>query len=267
MSGSGWDAVAERFEAAPMPDVLVLCYHAVSLSWPAALSVTPEALDAQLGTLAQRGYRGMRFTDAVLEPVDGHVVAVTFDDNYRSVLELAKPILAPRVPGHALRPDRLRPTRTADALARHRQLAGDPPRAGDGEPRVGRAARAGRCRVGDRLAHLLASAPPGDRRRGPRARAARLEGAHRAELGCACPSLAYPYGAVDARSSRPPRGEPGTRPAPRCPSASTGPTRSRGRGSASTRSTSCGASGSRSRRRCGSSANESATRRLAASSV
>jgi peptidoglycan/xylan/chitin deacetylase (PgdA/CDA1 family) len=76
-----------------MHDLLVLCYHAVSPSWPAALSVTPEALDAQLGALAQRGYRGTRFTDAVVEPVDGPIVAVTFDDNYRSVLELAKPIL------------------------------------------------------------------------------------------------------------------------------------------------------------------------------
>jgi peptidoglycan/xylan/chitin deacetylase (PgdA/CDA1 family) len=76
-----------------MKDVLVLCYHAVSPSWPAALSVTPDALERQLGELARRGYRGVRFTDAVSGSVEGRVVAVTFDDNYRSVLELAKPIL------------------------------------------------------------------------------------------------------------------------------------------------------------------------------
>jgi peptidoglycan/xylan/chitin deacetylase (PgdA/CDA1 family) len=76
-----------------MKDLLVLCYHAVSPSWPAALSVTPDALERQLGELARRGYRGMRFTDAVSGRVEGRVVAITFDDNYRSVLELAKPIL------------------------------------------------------------------------------------------------------------------------------------------------------------------------------
>jgi peptidoglycan/xylan/chitin deacetylase (PgdA/CDA1 family) len=76
-----------------MTDLLVLCYHAVSPRWPAALSVTPEALDRQLGELARRGYRGMRLTDALARPVDRATVVVTFDDNYRSVLELAKPIL------------------------------------------------------------------------------------------------------------------------------------------------------------------------------
>src|SRR3954454_13564814 len=49
-----------------MNDLLVLCYHAVSHTWPAALSVTPEALDRQLGQLTRRGYRGARFTDVVL---------------------------------------------------------------------------------------------------------------------------------------------------------------------------------------------------------
>ncbi len=76
-----------------MRDLLVLCYHAVSPDWPAALSVTPDALDAQLGELARRGYRGARFTDAVMQPPRGKTVVVTFDDDYRSVLELAKPIL------------------------------------------------------------------------------------------------------------------------------------------------------------------------------
>jgi peptidoglycan/xylan/chitin deacetylase (PgdA/CDA1 family) len=74
-------------------DVLVLCYHAVSERWPAALSVTPDALDAQLGELARRGYRGARFSDAIARPAGERTVVVTFDDNYRSVLELAKPIL------------------------------------------------------------------------------------------------------------------------------------------------------------------------------
>ena len=78
---------------ASVSDLLVLCYHAVSPTWPAALSVTPEALDEQLGGLMRRGYRGARFTDALRACPAGRTVVVTFDDNYRSVLERAKPIL------------------------------------------------------------------------------------------------------------------------------------------------------------------------------
>ena len=77
----------------PAGDLLVLCYHAVSPSWPAALSVTPDALERQLDDLAQRGYEGGTFTDALTRAIDHHTVVITFDDSYRSVLELAKPIL------------------------------------------------------------------------------------------------------------------------------------------------------------------------------
>jgi peptidoglycan/xylan/chitin deacetylase (PgdA/CDA1 family) len=72
---------------------LVLCYHAVSARWPAPLSVTPEALEVQLRLLARRGYKGTTFDRLVSGPPDGPEVAVTFDDAYLSVLELAKPIL------------------------------------------------------------------------------------------------------------------------------------------------------------------------------
>lgn len=77
-----------------MIDVLVLCYHAVSPRWGATLSVTPDALEAQLATLAARGYRGARFLDAVSAPPHERTVAITFDDSYRSVARLAAPILA-----------------------------------------------------------------------------------------------------------------------------------------------------------------------------
>lgn len=74
--------------------MLVLCYHAVSERWPAALSVTPEDLERQLETLVGRGYRGATFSAAVRAPDRGRTVAVTFDDGYRSVIEHAHPILS-----------------------------------------------------------------------------------------------------------------------------------------------------------------------------
>jgi peptidoglycan/xylan/chitin deacetylase (PgdA/CDA1 family) len=74
-------------------DTLVLCYHAVSPTWPADLSITPERLEHQLSTLVERGYRGATFTESVTTPPGGSVLVVTFDDAYRSVIALAAPIL------------------------------------------------------------------------------------------------------------------------------------------------------------------------------
>jgi peptidoglycan/xylan/chitin deacetylase (PgdA/CDA1 family) len=74
-------------------DVLVLCYHAVSPDWEATLSVTPGSFAAQLRALASRGYRGATFLEAVADPPHPRTVAVTFDDSYRSVRELGRPVL------------------------------------------------------------------------------------------------------------------------------------------------------------------------------
>jgi peptidoglycan/xylan/chitin deacetylase (PgdA/CDA1 family) len=77
-----------------MQDVLVLTYHAVSPDWPAELSVFPDRMERQLRLLLDRGYRGATFTQAVLGPPAEKTLAVTFDDAYRSVIELAFPILS-----------------------------------------------------------------------------------------------------------------------------------------------------------------------------
>jgi peptidoglycan/xylan/chitin deacetylase (PgdA/CDA1 family) len=74
-------------------DLIVLCYHAVSPTWPAALSVSPVVLRRQLSRLVQRGYRGATFTKAVLEPSREPTVCVTFDDAYASVLAKGLPVL------------------------------------------------------------------------------------------------------------------------------------------------------------------------------
>ena len=72
---------------------MVLCYHTVSPTWSAALSVTPERFTAQLRHLVAHGYRGVTFSQIVRGEVPNKAVAITFDDGYRSVHELARPIL------------------------------------------------------------------------------------------------------------------------------------------------------------------------------
>lgn len=74
-------------------DALVLCYHALSPTWSAALSTTPERFERQLARLLAEGRRGVTFTEATRTPPGERVLAVTFDDAYRSVIELAAPIL------------------------------------------------------------------------------------------------------------------------------------------------------------------------------
>ena len=74
-------------------DLLVLCYHALSDRWNAALSTTPAKFTAQLELLQRRGYRGVTFTESVTGAASGKAVAVTFDDAFRSVGRLAEPIL------------------------------------------------------------------------------------------------------------------------------------------------------------------------------
>ena len=74
--------------------ILVLAYHAVSETWPAALAVTPAQLRTQLEWLLERGYRASTLHDAVTSKPAGSTLVVTFDDAYRSVLERAYPILS-----------------------------------------------------------------------------------------------------------------------------------------------------------------------------
>ena len=76
-----------------MARVLVLCYHAVSESWPAPLAVHPRQLERQLAFLVARGYRGATFHDVIAADPRERIVAVTFDDAYASLRRHALPIL------------------------------------------------------------------------------------------------------------------------------------------------------------------------------
>jgi len=111
-----------------MSDVLVLCYHAMSRDWGAGFSATPDRLEAQIGSLLERGYEGATFSDAVNRPLAERTLAVTFDDSYRSVIELAAPVLARLgVPGTVFvikicrilkrAAQRRRPSRTSGAIS------------------------------------------------------------------------------------------------------------------------------------------------------
>jgi peptidoglycan/xylan/chitin deacetylase (PgdA/CDA1 family) len=76
-----------------MSHVLALAYHSVTPSWSNALAVSPQTFEQQIGKLAERGYVGVTFTKAALEPAERPVVAITFDDAFASVAEWAAPIL------------------------------------------------------------------------------------------------------------------------------------------------------------------------------
>jgi peptidoglycan/xylan/chitin deacetylase (PgdA/CDA1 family) len=68
----------------------VLCYHAVSATWPHLLSVSPADLERQLESVLARGYRPVGAAEAARG--EGRLVHVTFDDGFASVLD-ALPVL------------------------------------------------------------------------------------------------------------------------------------------------------------------------------
>lgn len=73
--------------------MLVVCYHAVSREWPAELAVSADQLEDEVRFLLGRGFDPVTFTEAVTGSEPAKVMAVTFDDAYRSIYERARPIL------------------------------------------------------------------------------------------------------------------------------------------------------------------------------
>ena len=74
-------------------DVLVLCYHGISDTWPDEVAVGAERMRDQVQRLLRRGWRPATFTDAVLTRPAQRTLAVTFDDALRSVYRIALPVL------------------------------------------------------------------------------------------------------------------------------------------------------------------------------
>ena len=183
-----------------MSDTLVLCYHAVSETWPPMLAVRPDQFERQLEHVLERGYVATTFTDAVAAPPAPRTVAITFDDAYRSVYELGLPIL-----------ERL--GLPATVFVPTEQIDGDQPMAwpgidewldtehrgellGASWEQLGELAEAG-WEIGShtcthpRLPELDGRALAAELRRSREQIEARLRRP--------CTSIAYPYGAVDAR--------------------------------------------------------------------
>lgn len=79
--------------AAPVSELLVLCYHAVSDTWPSPAAIAPERLGAQVRYLLRRGYRPLTLSAALREAAPRKALVVTFDDAYASILRLGVPVL------------------------------------------------------------------------------------------------------------------------------------------------------------------------------
>lgn len=179
---------------------LVLCYHALSERWPAVLSVAPGDFESRLESLARRGYRGITFHQAVHASPGGRAVAITFDDAFRSVWELARPVLA-RLgwPGTVFAPTAFIGSEAPMAWPGIEHWIGGPH-----EPELvpmsweelGELADAGwevgsHSRTHARLPEL------GDEELADELSGSRRECEER--LGAPCRSVAYPYGAEDER--------------------------------------------------------------------
>jgi peptidoglycan/xylan/chitin deacetylase (PgdA/CDA1 family) len=178
-------------------DALVLCYHAVDPAWPHELSVDPDALAAQVGRLVRRGYRGVRFSD--IPRGEGRRFAVTFDDGYRSVHDEALPVLeALGVPGTVFLP--------TDWVGREEPMSWQ----GIADAAAGPHAASLRCVTWEQVDTLLGHgwemgshtcSHPFLTKCDDAALARELAASREllAERLGDCPTIAYPYGDVDAR--------------------------------------------------------------------
>jgi peptidoglycan/xylan/chitin deacetylase (PgdA/CDA1 family) len=74
-------------------ELLVLCYHAISPSWEASLSVTPDAFERQISTLVRQGWTSTTFTEVTRHTPGAKTLVITFDDAFASVKNYALPVL------------------------------------------------------------------------------------------------------------------------------------------------------------------------------
>lgn len=180
-------------------DRIILCYHAVSDDWPTPTAVTRSDLRDQLVLLRRRGYRGVTFSEAVRGNGDGRVVALTFDDAHLSVHEHVRPALdALGWPATVFAPTRCVGPAGSMAWDGNQQWAeawGDELRS-MGWPELSELAAQG-WEIGSHT-----QTHPFLPELSPEALERELVGSREdieTEVGIRCESIAYPYGAIDAR--------------------------------------------------------------------
>jgi peptidoglycan/xylan/chitin deacetylase (PgdA/CDA1 family) len=186
-----------------MGDLLILCYHAVSDTWPTEFAVSPDRLEAQLRHLLGRGYRPLTLSQALRSGGAGKTLAVTFDDAFLSVFERALPVTAKlRVPATIFVPTAYVESPTAMQWASLDRWAGTPH-----EDEL-------RCMSWEQLRALVDAGwevgSHSDTHRKLTALSDReldtelVESKRRCEEGAQqrCETLAYPFGAYDERVMR-----------------------------------------------------------------
>lgn len=181
-------------------DRLVLCYHAVSADWPAATAVRPEDLARQVEILVRRGYEGTTFTRAVQDHGRRRLAAVTFDDAHLSVWDHARGILASHGwPGTVFVPTGYA-GRDGLMLWSGNELWADTPWSGELRcmdwGQIATLAEEG-WEIGSHTRTHPILPDVEDAPLAEELAASRMELEER--LGRPCRSIAYPYGAVDAR--------------------------------------------------------------------
>lgn len=175
---------------------LVLCYHAVSDTWPHSLAVGPRTLERQVRSLLRRGYRPA--SAAAILAGRGKLLHVTFDDAFRSVtralpaherLGLRATVFA--CPAYA---EQGRPLDVPELQAEVSAYPDELATMGWDELRalVEQGVEIGSHTMTH--AHLTGLSDR-ELERELRESRDRLE----SELGCRCPLLAYPYGEHDGR--------------------------------------------------------------------
>jgi peptidoglycan/xylan/chitin deacetylase (PgdA/CDA1 family) len=181
----------------PRARSIVLCYHAVSESWPSSLAVRPSQLHGHVAYLLRLGYRPTTFTEAVR---GRGMLAVTFDDAFSTVGSQAVDVLGELgVPGTVFVPTAFPDTHGPLVWAGMEQWPGGP-HAGEL-----------RCLDWDELTALADRGWEIGSHTTTHPRLTQLddqrladelgESKHivEARLGRACTSIAYPYGDVDDR--------------------------------------------------------------------
>jgi peptidoglycan/xylan/chitin deacetylase (PgdA/CDA1 family) len=181
------------------PDLLILCYHAVSGAWDCVLAVGPHELEAQIRHALRRGYAPMTLSQALDAGAGERRLVVSFDDAYRSVLREALPLMsALGVPGSVFVPTDVAAEGglMTDAISMPAEWTAS-------EEEL-------RCMSWEELRGLAEAgweigshtcSHPNLTQLGAAAAAAELSRSRRAceeELQRPCRSLAYPYGAHDA---------------------------------------------------------------------